>query len=201
MNSSLLKLDHRRKIILRCILLEIISLNKGLYFLDQICTKYNINTNLQELKTFYENIFDELPVHNSIKEFEVNKEITLYDDNSIEYKTVKNGLKYTIYCQLKNMDGNYEILGLIDFDLTSGITCIVKNLFIDPSFNNKISFHINDISEILIKKTEKISRHEGITYIYINDNFKKISKPLSTEYFYIFLYILIMLKVFRMLLV
>lgn len=195
MNSLLLKIDPRRKLILRCILTEIITSNKGLNFLDQIYSKYNISTNIQELKLVYQDMLDELPIYSTIEEFKDTLDIIFYDDKDINYETVNHNLGYTIYSKLNNTEYYDKIVGIINFHFTSEDECTVKDLTVYPNFKNRLFPEIDNIYKNLLKKVEKFAKKKGIKYMYINDNVKKISKPLSVKYFYIFLSIITLLKI------
>ena len=132
--------------------------------------------------------------------------IILYDDKDIKYENVNFESEYIIYSSVNRI----KILGFINFKLTSEKECIIKELIVYPNFKNKL-FQIledynsidtifeNNISKILIKKAEKIARENGIQYMIVDEKYIKISKPLSLIYFYIFLCIIIGLKIFNFL--
>lgn len=136
-------------------------------------------------------------------------QIILYDDKDVKYETVNFESEYIIYSSVNRL----KILGFINFKFTFDNECIIKELVIYPNFKNRLyseiedynrinsinSNFVNNISKILLKKAEKNARESGIQYMIIDGKYIKITKPLSLLYFYIFLSIILGLKILKFL--
>jgi len=120
--------------------------------------------------------------------------IILYDIKDIKYEIVNYESEYIIYAKILNKLP--KILGFINFKIVNE-ECFIKELIVYPNFKNKIDiedFNIFDISKVLIKKSEKIAHESGVKYLINNSEYINIRKPLSYIYFYIFLCIILGLK-------
>jgi hypothetical protein len=145
--------------------------------------------------------------------------IILYHDKDIKYEIVNYESEYIIYAKLVDnlpkilgleksssflIQDNKVVLGFINFKFISENECMVNEIITYPNFKNILNleiedFDIFDISKVLLKKAEYIAYSNGIKYIIIINNYKNIRKPLSLIYFYIFLTIILGLKILNFL--